>query len=211
MKYVPQNYSDVVRIKSINFSFRFCVCVCVCVYFCSWFTFRRIYMIWEENWSLKKPHFKHDIWPQRDSFPLWKVCKLHNRDTGMEEIEGKKLRVFYRSSWWAITSLAPRGEDAPVEEPSVNWSAPALWGPVLLPHLGLQVWWWCWHSTTGFFVFLFFAALGLFALCWLSLVAVSGGGYSLLWCVGFLLQRLLLLQSTASRREGFGSCNGRTQ
>ena len=45
MKYVPQNYSDVVRIKSINFSFRFCVCVCVCVYFCSWFTFRRIYMI----------------------------------------------------------------------------------------------------------------------------------------------------------------------
>ena len=31
MKYVPQNYSDVVGIKSINFSFRF-FCVCMCVF-----------------------------------------------------------------------------------------------------------------------------------------------------------------------------------
>ena len=39
----------------------------------------------------------------------------------------------------------------------------------------------------------------------LSLVAVSGG-YSSLWCVGFSLRWLLLLQSTGSRRVGFSSC-----
>ena len=66
-------------------------------------------------------------------------------------------------------------------------------------------------GTLPLVFFFFFAALGLFALCWLSLVAVRSGGYSLLWCVGFLLRLLLLLQSTTSRREGFGSCNGRTQ
>ena len=51
-----------------------------------------------------------------------------------------------------------------------------------------------------------------FWLCWvfvaargLSLVAASGG-YSLLWCAGFSLQWLLLLQSTGSRCTGFSSC-----
>ena len=39
----------------------------------------------------------------------------------------------------------------------------------------------------------------------LSLVVVSGG-YSLLWCAGFSLRWLLLLQSTGSRRTGFSSC-----
>ena len=42
----------------------------------------------------------------------------------------------------------------------------------------------------------------------LSLVAVSRG-YSLLWCTGFLLQWLLLLRSTGSRRAGFSSCGSR--
>ena len=36
----------------------------------------------------------------------------------------------------------------------------------------------------------------------LSLVMVSAG-YSLLWCAGFSLQWLVLLQSTGSRYEGF--------
>ena len=39
----------------------------------------------------------------------------------------------------------------------------------------------------------------------LSIVAVNGG-YSLLWCTGFSLRWLLLLQSTGSSRAGFGSC-----
>ena len=43
------------------------------------------------------------------------------------------------------------------------------------------------------------------AMCGLSLVAASGG-YSSLWCVGFSLQWLLLLQSTGSRCAGFSSC-----
>ena len=42
----------------------------------------------------------------------------------------------------------------------------------------------------------------------LSLVAVSGG-YSWLRCAGFLLQWLLLLWSTGSRRIGFSSCGSR--
>ena len=43
------------------------------------------------------------------------------------------------------------------------------------------------------------------AVCGLSLVAASEG-YSSLWCVGFSLRWLLLLQSTGSRRVGFSSC-----
>ena len=43
------------------------------------------------------------------------------------------------------------------------------------------------------------------ASCRLSLVAARRG-YSLLWCVGFSLRWLLLLQSTGSRRAGFSSC-----
>ena len=42
----------------------------------------------------------------------------------------------------------------------------------------------------------------------LSLVAVSGG-YSSLWCMGFSLWWLLLLQNTGSRRVGFSSCGTR--
>ena len=44
--------------------------------------------------------------------------------------------------------------------------------------------------------------------CGLSLVAASGG-YSLLWCAGFSLRWLLLLQSTGSRCAGFSSCGSR--
>ena len=42
----------------------------------------------------------------------------------------------------------------------------------------------------------------------LSLVAASGG-YSSLWCAGFSLRWLLLLQSTGSRHAGFSSCGTR--
>ena len=44
----------------------------------------------------------------------------------------------------------------------------------------------------------------------LSLVLASGG-YSWLQCVGLSLWWLLLLQSTGSRRAGFGSCGMWTQ
>ena len=40
---------------------------------------------------------------------------------------------------------------------------------------------------------------------WHSLGAVSGATLWL-WCVGFPLQRLLLLQSTGSRARGLSSC-----
>ena len=63
-------------------------------------------------------------------------------------------------------------------------------------------------------VFIYFLNLFIyFWLCWvfiavrgLSLVAVSRG-YSSLWCAGFSLRWLLLLQSTGSRRMGFSSCS----
>ena len=58
------------------------------------------------------------------------------------------------------------------------------------------------------FIYLFI----YFGLCWvfvavhrLSLV-VASWGYSLLWCVGFSLWWLLLLQSMGSRHAGFSSC-----
>ena len=52
-----------------------------------------------------------------------------------------------------------------------------------------------------------------FWLCWVFVAArglslvVASGGYSLLWCVGFSLQWLLLLRSTGSRCVGFSSCS----
>ena len=52
------------------------------------------------------------------------------------------------------------------------------------------------------FIYLYFWLRWVFvAACGLSLVAVSGG-YSLLWCTGFSLWWLPLLQSTGSRRAG---------
>ena len=58
-----------------------------------------------------------------------------------------------------------------------------------------------------FLKFIYFWLCWVFAVCGLSLVAVSGG-YSSLWCTGFSLQ-WLLLRSTGSRRTGFSSCGAR--
>ena len=56
------------------------------------------------------------------------------------------------------------------------------------------------------YVFIYFWLSWVFvAMCGLSLV-VASRGYSSLLCAGFSLQWLLLLQSTGSRRVGFGSC-----
>ena len=44
----------------------------------------------------------------------------------------------------------------------------------------------------------------------LSLVAVSRGHPSL-WCIGFSLRWLLLLQSMSARHTGFSSCGTRAQ
>ena len=70
------------------------------------------------------------------------------------------------------------------------------------------------------FYYLFIFKIYLFIylwLCWvfvavrgLSLVAVCGAS-SRLWCTGFSLQWLLLLQSTGSRCAGFSSCGTRAQ
>ena len=54
--------------------------------------------------------------------------------------------------------------------------------------------------------FFFFRLHWVFvAACGLSLVAASRG-YSLLWCAGFSLQWLFLLQRMGSRHAGFSSC-----
>ena len=53
-----------------------------------------------------------------------------------------------------------------------------------------------------FFLFIYFWLHWVFvAACELSLIAASGG-YSLLWCVGFSLQWLLLLRSMGSKLSG---------
>ena len=57
-----------------------------------------------------------------------------------------------------------------------------------------------------FYLFIYFWPHWVFvAARGLSLV-VASGGYSLLWCAGFSLRWLLLLQSTGSRHTGFSSC-----
>ena len=63
------------------------------------------------------------------------------------------------------------------------------------------------HYILTFVLFLFFFWLRwiFVAVHGLSLVPASGG-YSSLWCVGFSLQWLLLLQSMGSRHASFSSC-----
>ena len=62
-------------------------------------------------------------------------------------------------------------------------------------------------AITFFFFLIYFWLRWVFvAACGLSLV-VASGGYSLLQCVGFSLQWLLLLRSTGSRCTGFSSCS----
>ena len=57
----------------------------------------------------------------------------------------------------------------------------------------------------------------VFWLHWVFIVArglslvVASGGYSSLWCTGFSLRWLLLLQSMGSRRVGFSSCSTQAQ
>ena len=60
------------------------------------------------------------------------------------------------------------------------------------------------------FVYYFWLRCVFVAVHGLSLVAVSGG-YSSLWCTGFLLWWLLLLRSNGSRHAGFSSCSTRAQ
>ena len=58
----------------------------------------------------------------------------------------------------------------------------------------------------GFLFFSFFWLHWVFvAARWLSLV-VASGDYSSLWCAGFSLRWLLLLQGMGSRRVDFSSC-----
>ena len=67
------------------------------------------------------------------------------------------------------------------------------------------------HILNLFILFIYFWLCWVFvAVCGLSLV-VASRGYSSLWCVGFSLRWLLLLQSTGSRRAGFSSCGMRAQ
>ena len=60
------------------------------------------------------------------------------------------------------------------------------------------------------FVFYFWLCRVFVAAHGLSLVAASGG-YSSLWCAGFSLWWLLLLQSMGSRHVGFSSCGMQAQ
>ena len=69
----------------------------------------------------------------------------------------------------------------------------------------------CFYQKVLIYLFIYFWLHWVFvAARGLSLVAASRG-YSSLWCSGFSLQWLLLLQSTGSRCTGFSSCGTWTQ
>ena len=61
------------------------------------------------------------------------------------------------------------------------------------------------YFRLAFHIFFFWLCWVFVAVHGLSLV-VKSRGYSSLWCMGFSLQWLLLLQSTGSRHAGFSSC-----
>ena len=60
-------------------------------------------------------------------------------------------------------------------------------------------------TEAAFSLFYFWLRWVFVAVRRLSLV-VASRGYSSLWCAGFSLRWLLLLQSTGSRHVGFSSC-----
>ena len=60
------------------------------------------------------------------------------------------------------------------------------------------------------FIYLFMAVLGL-RCCAQAFLVAGSGSYSLLRCMGFSSQWLLLLRSVGSRRAGFSSCGTRAQ
>ena len=62
-----------------------------------------------------------------------------------------------------------------------------------------------------FFFNLFLAALGLCCCAQAFSLVAAKGGYSSLQRAGFSLRWLVLLQSTGSRRMGFGSCGMQAQ
>ena len=75
----------------------------------------------------------------------------------------------------------------------------------------------CYYDVCSVFIYFLIITLKfiLFIYFWLHWVFVAAhrlslvvgiGGYSSLWCVGFSLRWLLLLQSTGSRRAGLSSC-----
>ena len=74
-----------------------------------------------------------------------------------------------------------------------HWISPSIFLPIYIFLIYFIYFWLHW---------VFVAA------CALSLV-VASGGYSSLWCAGFSLRWLLLLQSTGSRQVGFSSCGSR--
>ena len=93
--------------------------------------------------------------------------------------------------------------------PALSESASSAAGQCILHPLGRSTPQLC-GAPLQAFIFYKFIVFIYFWLCWvfvalrgLSLVGASGG-YSLLWCVGFSLWWLLLLQGT--RCAGFSSC-----
>ena len=56
-----------------------------------------------------------------------------------------------------------------------------------------------------YFIYFIFGCIGSSLLRMGFSLVLASGSYSSLWCVGFSLQWLLLLQSTGSRRAGFSS------
>ena len=73
------------------------------------------------------------------------------------------------------------------------------------------------EPRSDFFLSLFILILFIFCLCWVFIAAcglslvVAGGATHLLWCVGFSLWWLLLLQSMGSRHTSFSSCGCQAQ
>ena len=66
----------------------------------------------------------------------------------------------------------------------------------------------CSEGSPIFLKLVFIPLFVYFWLCWAFVsLAVASEVCSLLWCTGFSLQRLLLLQSTGSRHMGFSSCS----
>ena len=100
----------------------------------------------------------------------------------------------------AIIDLKVRGKTIKLVKESIT---------VNLCDLGLSSVFFCFALFYKFILFVYFWLHWVFvAVHGLSLVAVSGG-YSSLWCAGFLWWWLLLLRSTGSRRTGFSSCGSR--
>ena len=164
----------------------------------------------------KRSHmdFWPGAWPLSLDLPSWTTVINIRRASSSNCCPfspGPRMYAYGAESSLLTYRLAVRSRDALAMR---AWSRTIKWSPGYLNRANLtdsQIHddrCWLFYYYYYYLIFIYF--LGLHCCARAPLVAASGG-YSSLWCVGFSLWWLLLLQNMGSRHASFSSCGMRAQ